>query len=63
MLQLQWAARLPEHDITGVLRELVVTVHVIGHGSGPSAGIERSGVRWRACCAATTRTGQRPSGC
>ncbi len=27
VLQREWAARLPEHDITGLLRELVVTVH------------------------------------
>ncbi|MFF4732297.1 hypothetical protein ACFY3M_45020 [Streptomyces mirabilis] len=27
MLQREWAARLPEHDITGLLREVVVTVH------------------------------------
>ncbi|MCX4550395.1 hypothetical protein [Streptomyces sp. NBC_01500] len=27
VLQREWAARLPEHDITGLLREVVVTVH------------------------------------
>ncbi|MEU5137020.1 hypothetical protein [Streptomyces californicus] len=27
VLEREWAARLPEHDITGLLRELVVTVH------------------------------------
>ncbi|MFE1190200.1 hypothetical protein [[Kitasatospora] papulosa] len=27
VLQREWAARLPEHDITGLLRELVVSVH------------------------------------
>lgn len=33
VLQREWAARLPEHDITGLLRELVVTVH--GAAGGP----------------------------
>ncbi|MFD8396369.1 hypothetical protein ACFV2N_46160 [Streptomyces sp. NPDC059680] len=33
VLQREWAARLPEHDITGLLRELVVTVH--GAVGGP----------------------------
>jgi hypothetical protein len=33
VLQREWAARLPEHDITGLLRELVVTVH--GAADGP----------------------------
>ncbi|MFE0775388.1 hypothetical protein [Streptomyces sp. NPDC058861] len=32
VLQQQWAARLPAHDITGLLRELVVTVHTAGDG-------------------------------
>ncbi|UGQ11073.1 hypothetical protein LO772_30400 [Yinghuangia sp. ASG 101] len=27
VLQREWAARLPEHDITGLLREVVATVH------------------------------------
>ncbi|MFJ4700472.1 hypothetical protein ACIP5N_22165 [Streptomyces sp. NPDC088768] len=30
VLQREWAARLPEHDITGLLRELVLTVHAGG---------------------------------
>lgn len=35
VLKRQWAARLPEHDITGLLRELVVTVHApAGDGGG-----------------------------
>ncbi|MFC8949506.1 hypothetical protein [Streptomyces rochei] len=32
VLQREWAARLPEHDITGLLRELVVTVHSAAGG-------------------------------
>ncbi|MFJ6438711.1 hypothetical protein [Streptomyces sp. NPDC091416] len=35
VLKRQWAARLPEHDITGLLRELVVSVHApAGEGGG-----------------------------
>ncbi|MFC8259711.1 hypothetical protein ACFUNF_19250 [Streptomyces sp. NPDC057291] len=33
VLQREWAARLPEHDITGLLRELVATVR--GAAGGP----------------------------
>ncbi|MET8771671.1 hypothetical protein [Streptomyces sp. NPDC004658] len=32
VLTREWAARLPEHDITGLLRELVVTVHADAGG-------------------------------
>ncbi|WP_282108082.1 hypothetical protein [Streptomyces sp. RK31] len=32
VLKREWAARLPEHDITGLLRELVVTVHADAGG-------------------------------
>ncbi|MET8608906.1 hypothetical protein ABZV92_35780 [Streptomyces rubiginosohelvolus] len=32
VLEREWAARLPEHDITGLLRELVVTVHADAGG-------------------------------
>jgi hypothetical protein len=32
VLEREWAARLPEHDITGLLRELVVTVHAPAGG-------------------------------
>ncbi|MEV5383010.1 hypothetical protein [Streptomyces sp. NPDC052721] len=32
VLQREWAVRLPEHDITGLLRELVVTVHADAGG-------------------------------
>ncbi|MFJ8004057.1 hypothetical protein [Streptomyces fagopyri] len=36
VLRREWAARLPAHDITGPLRELVVTVHAdAGNGGGP----------------------------
>ncbi|MFJ4932128.1 hypothetical protein [Streptomyces sp. NPDC088736] len=36
VLEREWAARLPAHDITGLLRELVVTVHAdSGNGGGP----------------------------
>ncbi|MFE2046781.1 hypothetical protein ACFXAZ_38880 [Streptomyces sp. NPDC059477] len=36
VLRREWAARLPAHDITGLLRELVVTVHAeTGDGGGP----------------------------
>ncbi|MER8120662.1 hypothetical protein [Streptomyces sp. NPDC094031] len=36
VLMREWAARLPAHDITGLLRELVVTVHAgTGAGGGP----------------------------
>ncbi|MFJ2218177.1 hypothetical protein ACIQVO_38250 [Streptomyces sp. NPDC101062] len=34
VLKREWAARLPEHDITGLLRELVVTVHADGARDG-----------------------------
>ncbi|MEO3978966.1 hypothetical protein [Streptomyces sp. CAU 1734] len=34
VLRREWAARLPAHDITGLLRELVVTVHA-GDGGVP----------------------------
>ncbi|MFD3422128.1 hypothetical protein [Streptomyces decoyicus] len=34
VLQREWAARLPKHDITVLLRELVVTVHTTA-GGGP----------------------------
>lgn len=34
VLMREWAARLPAHDITGLLRELVLTVHA-GAGGGP----------------------------
>lgn len=27
VLRREWAARLPDHDVTGLLRELVLTVH------------------------------------
>ncbi|MGW3464013.1 hypothetical protein ACWDE9_32425, partial [Streptomyces olivaceoviridis] len=33
VLQRQWAARLPDHDVIGLLRELVLTVHA--GASGP----------------------------
>ncbi|MFC8704904.1 hypothetical protein ACFUIV_22335 [Streptomyces anulatus] len=36
VLTRQWAARLPEHDITGLLRELVVTVHTADADGGGS---------------------------
>ncbi len=39
VLERQWAARLPEHDITGLLRELVVSVH-------PDAGDGGGSFRW-----------------
>ncbi|MFI1189643.1 hypothetical protein [Streptomyces californicus] len=41
VLRRQWAARLPEHDITGLLRELVVTVH-----PDPDAGEGGGSFRW-----------------
>ncbi|MFB8401143.1 hypothetical protein [Streptomyces sp. NPDC055912] len=31
-LRREWAARLPDHDVTGLLRELVVTVHASSGG-------------------------------
>ncbi|MFF8786710.1 hypothetical protein [Streptomyces sp. NPDC015125] len=32
VLRREWAARLPDHDVTGLLRELVVTVHTTADG-------------------------------
>ncbi|WP_443977607.1 hypothetical protein [Streptomyces anulatus] len=36
VLKREWAARLPEHDITGLLRELVVSVHTADADGGGS---------------------------
>ncbi|MFF8994499.1 hypothetical protein ACF09H_32165 [Streptomyces sp. NPDC014983] len=43
VLEREWAARLPAHDITGLLRELVVTVHTdTGEDGGGPFGWDRA---------------------
>lgn len=58
----QNADRLPGHDVTVLLQELVATVHPAAAEGGCSAGPAPYAVRWRVCCAATSRQPRPQSG-